>query len=913
MSPCCNPVTPQHPGLPFIANEGRVDHPDVAFYSHDHYGDTFITKGGEITYRLLPNGGEQGWVLKEWLAGGEPSAVQGLDSQNTPKIHFLSAPSIAGMDHSTGISQGRFGNRSASVFSTLYWKQVYNGIDLALQRRQGSFEKIHTLQPGADPDLIRWEMAGLKALSVDSAGELVVDTELGQVRFSRPVAYQVIDGQRQPVRVGYKVAGHSYGFDTGSYRKDLPLTIDPLLASTYLGTGDRDGDVAKPQIVHDASSGEVIVAGVTLGVDFPTVPGAFDITHNGNARYDIFIARLSDDLSTLIAAGFIGGTANDSLRGMQIDASGRIVIAGDTVSSDFPTTTGSYQTERAEYNDAFVSIISSDLSTLLASTYFGDTGQECAGSGSEYVASLAIDGQGNILIAGNSSSRTLPVSANAYQATISTGRNGFPCGHDAYIAKFDSSLNTVLAATYYGQGGADNLSESVVGMTIDGNDNVTIAGWAVHDLLPVTVAEGAYGGGQNDTYVARFNSDLSVLQHAGYLGGSGQDTARALAGDAAGNVYIGGNTTSDDFPVFSGSWQSTPLTAGFSAGRYGTLAILDSTLQLTSSTYLQQALPYAVHIDSSHPTGKIVVAGSSSNDFPYPANAYNPLTDHLAPQGVLIARFDSALDSLVAGTSLQGQCYLNCDVTTDAAGNVYVIGSAIAPGGRNTIDLTQNAFDPDFNGGSQDLFISKLSPQLDGVPELRVSPESHDFGTIDVPNTQLLDDLAIEFRLSNKGNGWLSILSSELTGENPEMFRVESSTCIGTDANLRPEQILPAENYDCVAGVAFRPFTIESREWRAQLKITSTDPAATVTTIPLIGRTRLSTDHVDIEPLLNENPNQQELVVNGSVTSASSGGGGSLSLFLLSFLFWLFGFKKITSKQLDLFIVLWRNRLSNIS
>lgn len=812
--------------LPFIRNIGQVDK-NVAFHSRGHHGDIFVSADGTITYKLKPNAQGKGWVLREKLVGGHSSSVQPSN---------LSSTAFYFQHGKTGSTR----TARANGYRTLQWENVYPAIDLALKRRSDGVEKILTVEPGGNPQQIRWQMQGVDTLNVNNRGELVADTGLGPVHFSQPVAFQVIDGKRRYVPVHYIVAANTYGFAVGDYDRSRPLMIDPLLASTYLGSSSHDADSAIPQIVHDAITGDVIVAGITLGLDFPTTPGAYDTTHADNSNRDVFVARLSSDLSTLVAASFLGGTGLDTLRGIALNAAGQIALAGDTDSLDFPTTAGVHQTARSSGRDAFISILSSDLSTLVASTLFGDTGSECVSSGSDFVSAMVLDSNGNIIITGNTTSRTLPVTTGAYQTSISTGSNSFPCGHDAYLAKLNPTLTTVLANTYYGTGGANNLTESVSGMVIDGNGNVTISGWAPHDTLPVTVAGGNSNGGTADAYLASFNSDFTSLLNARYLGGSGNDVARSLARDNGNNLYVTGTTSSLDYPTTTGAWL-TALPPGTPTNTtYGTTARLNSNLQLSAATYLYRALPYAVHIDASVPGGEVVLVGSSAVDFPYPVGAYDPLTDNLGPQKVLTARLDLTLASLHAGTSLHGQCSLYCNVTTDSSGNVFVVGTAVEPVGRDAIDLTTTAYDTTWNGGSRDLFISKLNANLDGIAMLNAAPGSHDYGTLAVPVTSFTFP-SQEFVLTNPGSGWLSITGVTLAGTDPGMFSIEANTCSGDAANLRPQTVLPDANKSCSVTVEFQPFTTQSGTWNATLQITSTDPTNPVTNISLVGRTQSST------------------------------------------------------------------------
>lgn len=123
----------------------------------------------------------------------------------------------------------------------------------------------------------------------EATGELVVETEKGEVRFTKPIGYYLEDPSKK-VEVFYQVKGRNYGFDVANYDRSKTLVIDPLLASTFIG--GSSGDVAYALALD--SSGNVYVAGYTWSSDYPTTPGAYDVSFNGG---DVFVSKLNSDLS----------------------------------------------------------------------------------------------------------------------------------------------------------------------------------------------------------------------------------------------------------------------------------------------------------------------------------------------------------------------------------------------------------------------------------------------------------------------------------------------------------------------------------------------------------------------------------------------------------------------------------------
>jgi hypothetical protein len=162
-------------------------------------------------------------------------------------------------------------------------------------------EKVFTVHPGGAVARIRVRVAGAHALSVDGEGALVARTGLGAVTFTAPVAYQERDGVRRPVAVAYRHQGFEYGFSVGAYDPSLPLVIDPLLQSTYLG---GSGLESLDALAIHPTTGDVYVAGLTVSSNFPGTAGGAQPAFGGGRR-DAFVARLPSTLTSLTQATYL--------------------------------------------------------------------------------------------------------------------------------------------------------------------------------------------------------------------------------------------------------------------------------------------------------------------------------------------------------------------------------------------------------------------------------------------------------------------------------------------------------------------------------------------------------------------------------------------------------------------------------
>ncbi len=174
-------------------------------------------------------------------------------------------------------------------------------MEVKLKATQKTVEKLFYIKPGADPSKIVVEVDGAKGLKLSKDGEIIIKTGLGELKLSKPIAWQEKDGKKLPVEVSYKLIDKNrYSFEVAKADPSLPIVIDPILQSTYLGGSNNDSAEA---IAINPTTGEVYVAGVTYSTNFPRTSGGAQASNNGSS--DAFVARLSADLAA--GSGFGGG------------------------------------------------------------------------------------------------------------------------------------------------------------------------------------------------------------------------------------------------------------------------------------------------------------------------------------------------------------------------------------------------------------------------------------------------------------------------------------------------------------------------------------------------------------------------------------------------------------------------------
>src|SRR5262249_18701546 len=250
---------------------------------------------------------------------------------------------------------------------------LYDGVDLAYySNQQGKLEFDFIVQPGSRPQPIQLDVQGAAGLQLDPQGNLLIDTAGGgRVVYQKPLLYQTADGARKDVAGAYTLlGGNRVGFAPGAYDVSKPLVIDPVLDySTYLGGSGDDQGLG---IAVDGAGNSYIV-GKTLSTNFP-VQRPFQSSAQGTS--DVFVTKLNPAGNAIVYSTYVGGSGADQANGVAVDLAGNAYVVGTTASTNFPTTTGAYQTTLGGSTDAFVFQLSTSGDSLHYGTYVGGIGTD---------------------------------------------------------------------------------------------------------------------------------------------------------------------------------------------------------------------------------------------------------------------------------------------------------------------------------------------------------------------------------------------------------------------------------------------------------------------------------------------------------------------------------------------------------
>ena len=698
--PPAGPAGPLRVGLsavaiPFVENDGSHDS-TIAFSAAGPCATTFVTRRGEIVYfsKGAPacEGSIEGWSLTE-------APVRPIQRTLTPAGE---EPSETRVSYFLGDDPANW-RTGLRTYARVGIGELWPGVRLSLRSRGRSVEKLFTLAPGANESEIWMRVSGSRSMRIGKDGALEITTGSDRVRLTPPIAYQEKDGARRAVSARYRLAGSDYGFRLGRHDPELPVVIDPMLQSSYLG--GTESDSAHALAVHP-STGEVYVAGTASSPGIPKTSGGAQPLYGGGAT-EVIVARFDASLTTLIQATYLGANGDDSGLALAIHpVTGDVYVAGLTNSFTFPKTAGGAQAAMSGSQDGFVARLNANLTTLIQTTYIG-------GSGIDSVTGMAVHPIfGDVYVVGTTSSANFPKTDGSSQPASGGGAS------DVFVARLDTGLTTIVRATYAGGTGADAGS----GIAIDpATGQIYVTGYTDSKDFPGT-AGGSQptfppSGPNYTAFVLSLTPGLTSIVQATYLGGTGAEMGTALAiHPASREIYVTGNSSSRDFPKTAGGAQPT-MGRGFPVAF---VARLNPALtSLIQATYLSGDVgTFGNAVTISPISGEIYAAGETQSlDFPR-AEGGAQLTPGIDPDGKtvidgFVARLNASLTGLFQSTYLGGNSSDRAFAVAvhPVSGDVYAAGFTSSSNFPKTAGGGQATFGGG-EGGRGDAFVTRVTANL---------------------------------------------------------------------------------------------------------------------------------------------------------------------------------------------------------
>ncbi len=409
--------------------------------------------------------------------------------------------------------------------------------------------------------------------------------------------------------------------------------------------------------------------------------------------------NLSEQEMSVAFSTYVGGSRQDSIRGIAVDGEGNVYITGGTESSNFPVTAGAYDTSFNGWHDVFVMKVSPE-GKVIWSTFIG-------GPGYDRAYAIEVDAKGYIYVAGRAGPG-FPVTGGAFQTRFMGGQESPRYGpQDGFVLKLTPDGSKLVWASYFGTSDPGTIRD----LDIDRDGNVYIV--SGHDptqasAMPPGWSEWFAKGfqkfpqGGTDRVVAKIAPDGSRVLWATFLGGSADEGGGpTIRVDSRGYPYVFTNTMSADMPTTPRAYDTThnggtdvyvaKLTPDGSALVYG--------------TYLGGSRddgPGDTHGGAVDAEGNAYVSGYTfSHDFPTTSGVLRRMGGN---SNKIADSFTSKLSP--DGSHLIRSTYYGAGegVAVDSSGNVYFTGGSIRP----DYPITTYAFQKKLKG-IEDAIVAKLS------------------------------------------------------------------------------------------------------------------------------------------------------------------------------------------------------------
>lgn len=387
------------------------------------------------------------------------------------------------------------------------------------------------------------------AIAVDSTGAVVITGSTGSFDSSLP---QVNAFETPPTKSNTCGSVQNAAFCLSAFAAKLSSTGNTLVYSSYLSGTAGDGGTAA---TFDAS-GNAWIAGFTTSLDFPTRGQAYQTSLRGNQAG--FLSEITPTGSLVYSTYFAAPPAVE-FSAVTTDGSGNVIAAGSATATSLPTTPGAYQTAYPGATAAVVVKLSPSAG-LLYCTYLGGT------TGTTSASGVAVDAAGNIYVAGGTYSTSFPVTAGAFQTTLSDQIN-FSLASDGFVTKLNPAAQGNAQLVYSTLLGG-SFDDTITAIASDSAGHLTIAGVTNSFDFPVTLDafECCWSGQVSSGFITNYGfvtrmdltkSGSGALVYGTLLGGTLFTALYSVALDSTGNIAaVAGLAESTDTPVTPSAFQS---------------------------------------------------------------------------------------------------------------------------------------------------------------------------------------------------------------------------------------------------------------------------------------------------------------------------------------------------------------------
>ncbi|HMN06973.1 MAG TPA: hypothetical protein PKD45_14745, partial [Flavobacteriales bacterium] len=538
--------------IQFVENKGQFSKA-VLFRADLPMGQAVATRNGMIITAydpasILERQAEGIAIEKERQEGLAWRPLTWRKKGHTWALNFVGASPGMTVESRTahdGITNYFLGNVAATdvrTFQEVWYRNTYRNIDVRYYPAEdGTLEYDILCRPGSDPSQVAVKFDGIDQISVNSKGELVLLTSLGELTYPAPVVYQRINGKEKAVKSAYVLKGKNVlGFSLGDYDRTQTLVIDPIALrwATWVNT-NSSGDNHGHGVWVDPSDGAIYVVARVVGTTDQITPGAFDETANGNL--ETIVGKYLEPATiggsgTRVWQTYIGGNGDDNPYALEQGPDGNLYITGYTSSTNFPLLGGpafsgsSIDQQAQTGEDIFVLKINTAGNSIKAAVI--------GGNGEDESYDLRIAANGDVLVGGHTKSTNLLTLNPGSGATNSNSG-----GTDVFLFRINQELSNVVWMRNYGGSGDDRAS---IMLYNPANDDLFVGGNTASTNFPTTNPRQATRGGSTAGFLQRLNGNTAATVWSSYYSSASGQNANLLCMEFNNNrteLYFGGVTT----------------------------------------------------------------------------------------------------------------------------------------------------------------------------------------------------------------------------------------------------------------------------------------------------------------------------------------------------------------------------------
>ena len=464
-----------------VKNEKGIQDQSVLFTYSSSEMDVFIRKTG-LTYQFKRYNTEGSFAERvdvNWRGGSEMAVAKGFKKSDYSENYFLDGKT-----------------NTARAFQEVRISNVYPGVDWRVLITEEGLKYEFIAENAQAAKQITMQVEGAEELEKCTNGSLRINGEMGQVSDAKPVYFN----QEKSIEGDFIVNGNSIQFEIPSNTVgELVLDPEVVWSSYYGGTGLDDS-----RGIFTDANGDYYLTGATTSTTMISYLGYQGLLGGNN---DVYVVKFNS-LNQRLWATYYGRTGNDVGNDIVVDSYGGIYVAGSTSSISGFAAASQQVVYGGGPRDGFVLKLFPD-GNLEWCSYYG-------GSGDEQLTALSLGFQGEVYFIGETSSSDL-TTMDALQSSYGGGASDF------YLGMIDPG-GFLLRYSYFGGSGAELAGDLVA----TNDFNIYFTGTTNSSAgMTVGGSQNTFGGGAYDGFFAKINSG-NMIEWASYIGGPSEDRAEAI-------------------------------------------------------------------------------------------------------------------------------------------------------------------------------------------------------------------------------------------------------------------------------------------------------------------------------------------------------------------------------------------------